>query len=493
MTALPLALACGVVFTVFAAPAVRAQGSPEPVASRSARLDGAALVVGVERLRAQAPPARHARTDAQVMARVATRTLGFPAPRVRLLTDERAGARDLEDGLAWLATNASQDGSVWVYFSGHGAVLDDGAAALVPWDADPLAPAQRALPLSRVVDALAAMPGREKVVLVDACFTAGGPRALFPEGARPLLPVAPLSAYERAGVVVLAASGRDGLAGASARGPHGRFTWHLMVGLRGAADQDADGVVTFAELASFVTRAVSAEARLAGQTQRPWSTLADLGDRPVVIEPGLGDRVESAHVVAPAPPPTVALGPEPASVLASESAPPPQAVALGPDPDLAPAPASADWQWGLETAMAFRGADPNHVGDDSLLGIARLAFREGAVGPFTFWLEGALGAGNLDRDPLPDGEPREDTFTFWLHALQSVRYPLWTRSAPSGWLPDDLASIDLGLGGFASGPDAGLLLRANVNLLWLIFGAAYAYGDIIGGSWTASGGVRFSL
>ena len=52
------------------------------------------------------------------------------------------------------------------------------------------------------------------------------------------------------------------------------FTHFLLEGLRGAADEDGDGVVTFQEVAAFVAGKVSAET--AGAQTPGWSGLGDV-------------------------------------------------------------------------------------------------------------------------------------------------------------------------------------------------------------------------
>jgi serine/threonine protein kinase len=52
---------------------------------------------------------------------------------------------------------------------------------------------------------------------------------------------------------------------------HGLFTYHLLRGLRGAADRDGDGRVGVAELFEFVAEAVETDAKQLGFSQKPWN------------------------------------------------------------------------------------------------------------------------------------------------------------------------------------------------------------------------------
>jgi uncharacterized caspase-like protein len=64
-------------------------------------------------------------------------------------------------------------------------------------------------------------------------------------------------------------------------GGHGVFTHNLLEGLRGAADANSDGIVTFAEAADYTTRQVSDET---SGRQNPSRT--GLGDVPLSVAGG---------------------------------------------------------------------------------------------------------------------------------------------------------------------------------------------------------------
>lgn len=132
------------------------------------------------------------------------------------------------------------------------------------------------------------------VVLLDACRSA----SLFTERGVDL--TAEIQALEtkasQASLGVLTAARSDRPAGESASLHGGVFSHVLVSGLAGAADADADGLVTYGELAAFV--AVHTE-RLTGQ--RPWfepphgrliEVAADLrGGTSLVLDASVGGRV----------------------------------------------------------------------------------------------------------------------------------------------------------------------------------------------------------
>lgn len=259
--------------------------SPSAVLSRSNRKAGLALVIGVERYRSTIPEAKHARNDAEVFADFANKTLGIPRSRIRVLLDDRASSLDISDMLdVWLKQNATADSSIWIFFSGHGSPsLEDGAPVLVPHDAAPEDVARRGLPIRVLLEKIAALPARERFVVLDTCFSGLGDQSVIPEGKRPLLAVQAVKALPD--VVLMAATDSKGTSGAARNAAHGLFTFHLLNGLRGSADSDADGKVSVAELARYVRARVTAESRELNALQVPRFDIGSHGEVAVVEEP----------------------------------------------------------------------------------------------------------------------------------------------------------------------------------------------------------------
>lgn len=176
-------------------------------------------------------PLRHAVHDAEAFAEVFT-TIGG-VDRARALVLREPSPDRIREATAMLAAGVAEgrargeEAEVVVYFSGHAddrGLLPSGVR--VGWDH--LGPALRALDVAL------------GVVVVDAC------------GAGALLSEAGASARSAArrrqgGEVVLVSSGAEEASQESVRLGGARFTYHLLVGLRGAADRSADGRVTLRE------------------------------------------------------------------------------------------------------------------------------------------------------------------------------------------------------------------------------------------------------
>ena len=181
---------------------------------------------------------RHAGADARRFADVLTRLGGVTPDRATVLVD-RPPAEVLAAIRRAAAAAASAPGDevmVIFYFSGHG-------------DAEDLHMGGERLPLAALASALDAVPAGVRLEILDACRSR--PRA---KGLRRVEPFAIALDDRRDGprgrVVMLASSDGEDAQESDVLGG-GIFTHYLVSGLRGAADRDGDGQVTFDEAYSW--------------------------------------------------------------------------------------------------------------------------------------------------------------------------------------------------------------------------------------------------
>lgn len=253
--------------------AAPAQSPAAPATMPKSTTDGTnawAVIIGIERYREKLPAATGAEADAQLFAAYARETLNVPESNIKLLVGERASRADLTGALTeWLPRNATAPGGrVYVFFSGHGAPnVEDGAAYLMPYDANPTYIKSSGFAVRALQDTLASLERQQAFVFLDACFSGVGERTVLAEGTRPLVPVKAVQPVER--VVTFAAAGANETTGASADGKHGLFSAHLLAGLRGAADANADASIEAAELQAYVSERVQSDARRQNREQTP--------------------------------------------------------------------------------------------------------------------------------------------------------------------------------------------------------------------------------
>jgi len=250
----------------FVASIMSGAGAREPVEALSvdvdqipARVQGFerrtsyALVVGLGGYREESiPRLKHARRDAEVVAKHLTTLAGFPSENVRVLTDEHALLVDLQDTLEdWLPRQANASGIVFVYLIGN-AVLDAEGTdiILMPYEGRPDL-ARRGYSLNRLQEVLARLPSRLNLVLADLSFPAGDgkgdPRQL-PWGAR--------KPGDKRRTVVIGSSSTNGPSLSWDAGQHGLFTYHFLKAIRGQGDADDNGWVDVGEIITYLREQV---------------------------------------------------------------------------------------------------------------------------------------------------------------------------------------------------------------------------------------------
>lgn len=240
-----------------------------------------AFVVGIETYR-DVPAAVGAAHDAKAFSSVATRSLGIPEQNVIVALNDRASKSDIEKHLNWLRANVRKNDRIFFFFSGHGAPEPStGTSYLLPYDGDPSALEQTALPLRTILERLNQTSAREVLAIVDSCFSGAGGRSVLPAGARPLVRV---NQEKPTGKLALftAASGSQ-ISGPAHGEASGLFSRYVVSALAtGQADMDGDGSITLSELAAWVTPRVEREARRDSREQTPTlqlgSTLKDASD-----------------------------------------------------------------------------------------------------------------------------------------------------------------------------------------------------------------------
>ena len=177
----------------------------------------------------------------------------FRAENVHRLTGAKATLANIKLELeSWLPSVAKEDDRVFVYFAGHGFV-QGGRAYLAPYDLDPKNIAGTGYPM----DTLGSVAGSKikskwKVLVTDSCHSGA------------ITPDADAVAYNRSlldlsrSMFSLTAS-RDRERSFESKdwgGGHGIFTYYVVKGLEGAADENGDGIVTADELADYARRNV---------------------------------------------------------------------------------------------------------------------------------------------------------------------------------------------------------------------------------------------
>jgi hypothetical protein len=260
-----------------APPAESVAAAPEP--------ERWAVVVGIGAYDNAAIPRLALTTpDAEAIYRALVEEGGFKRENVLLLTDRterKPTLRTLKWALGtFLARSARKGDTVVIFFAGHGAPeVDVGgrerdglAKYLVPLDADPDDLYATGLPMDEFETIFSRIEAERVIVFLDACYSgAAGGRTFASRRTRALNVddgFLQRLVQSRGRVIVTAARAAEVSVEVRELG-HGLFTYYLVRGLKGAADTNADRVVTLQELYQYVEQEVTRHARTIGANQHP--------------------------------------------------------------------------------------------------------------------------------------------------------------------------------------------------------------------------------
>lgn len=245
------------------APVIASDVDKVPESRTLPRKNAYAVVVGIEQYRQKLPRADFAAHDAQVVNDYLTKAMGLQEENVALLLNDHAGRTDIEKYVEkWLPNRVEKGDTVFIYFSGHGAPNPKtGEAYMVPYDGDPAYIDTTGYPLKRLYETLANLPAKEVVVMLDSCFSGAGGRSVIAKGMRPMGLSVETPVLAKGRTVVLAASSGDQVSSTYDAKGHGLFTYFLLKGLRGEADQNKDGAVDLQEVFDYLEPQVERVAR----------------------------------------------------------------------------------------------------------------------------------------------------------------------------------------------------------------------------------------
>ncbi|MEH3143820.1 MAG: caspase family protein [Methylobacterium frigidaeris] len=292
--------------TLLAPPALAAPDA----AAFSDNADSVAVVIG-NRSYKQTVPVDYAHNDAEAIRSYLVQRLGYREGNVFVLRDATLNEfnqvfgteRNPQSGRLWRTAREGRS-NVFVYYSGHGVPdLASRQPFLLPEDGNPnqgesgysLETLYRNLDLvKRKIG-----PGRQLVVMVDACFTGETGR----KGESLLAVSAPGFAPSRpkpeSGIVRVVATSGATPANWDEANRLGLLTSRFLMGVSGLADAkdhqgDGDGQVQWPELKRYLRREVEEAARRAsGREQVP-----EVDDAPIVLQASLPVEAVSRGVAA---------------------------------------------------------------------------------------------------------------------------------------------------------------------------------------------------
>lgn len=227
-----------------------------------------AVIIGISKYKnpQKVTPLKYAAADAKAFYEFIKTPVGggFDDDHIRLLLDEQATVQAVRSALGTFLKKAVRDDLVYIYFAGHGAPEPNNPSNLyfLTYEADPGDLFGTALPMDQITYILQKHIFAERVVvLTDACHSAGiggslggtrGGENAINQYVRELARTKPGRA-----VITGSRTGEYSQEGKRWGGGHGAFTHYWLEGLKGAADADANGIVTLGEAFDYTSRNVA--------------------------------------------------------------------------------------------------------------------------------------------------------------------------------------------------------------------------------------------
>ena len=244
-----------------------------------------AIVFGIESYK-NVPGVSFAKRDATWMKKYFENILGIPKNRIYYKTDTDVGQAEFskvfsEDG--WLDKRVKEGKTnLYIYYAGHGAPdMKKNKAYLIPYDGDPNYASQTGYEMDKLYEQLGNLGAASVTVFLDACFSgANRDNEMLLADARPVFMEVDESATRD--VTVFSAAGGKEISSAWPEKKHGLFSYYLMKGMRGEADENNDNQITVGELGDYVKEHVSDMAGMLDREQTPG--LRTLDEKKVLVQ-----------------------------------------------------------------------------------------------------------------------------------------------------------------------------------------------------------------
>ncbi|MBI1899161.1 MAG: tetratricopeptide repeat protein [Acidobacteria bacterium] len=218
---------------------------------------GYALVVGIGEYRnlPETGQLRYSERDAEAIYSILISPEGgnFRFENVHKLIGPKATLANLKHELeTWLPGIAREDDRVFIYFAGHGFVRG-GKAYLAPYDIDLSRIASSGYPMDTLGNVIGSrVKAKWKVLLTDACHSG----AINPDADVQAINRSLMDLNKSLFSFTASRDRERSFESPDWGGGHGIFTYYVVKGLEGQAEESGDGIVTADELAEYVRRNV---------------------------------------------------------------------------------------------------------------------------------------------------------------------------------------------------------------------------------------------
>ncbi|MDA9744091.1 caspase family protein, partial [Candidatus Pelagibacter sp.] len=233
-----------------------------------------AIIIGIEKYENLTNlDAKYANRDAKAFKAYATRALGIKPYNIKMLIDDKAKrGNTLEAFKIWLPKMAGKgDKDIYIFFAGHGLASENGKDLYVlPQDGNAKLLDDTAITRLELISLIKKVNPKSVTMFFDTCYS-GQTRdeeMLVASLLRPIQ-IIPEEQDTPDNFTIFSASNYDQVSGGIEEAKHGMFSYYLMLGLEGNADENKDKKITNGELIAYLKDNVSLEALTQNREQDP--------------------------------------------------------------------------------------------------------------------------------------------------------------------------------------------------------------------------------
>ena len=246
-----------------------------PLAIKSKTNDNKlALIIGIENY-SDLVKASYADNDARYFKDYAKNTLGIKNDNIKLLLDENATFIKINKVLKkWLKSKVIPNKTeLIIFYAGHGLATQDGDKQdlyLLPQNADTDMLSISSISRNNLFKEISNLDPKSVTIFFDACYsgTSRDNKSLI-ASARPVKILKDVENDIPENFTIFSASQLNQMSSGLKNGEHGIFSYYLMKGLEGLADQNKDKKITNGELQAYMKSNVSQKASEWGREQDP--------------------------------------------------------------------------------------------------------------------------------------------------------------------------------------------------------------------------------
>ena len=233
--------------------------------------DAVAIIIGIQNYKL-IPKAEYANRDAQYFYDYAIRAFGIRQDNIKLMLDDEADVSGVLTAFQnWLPLKVQPGKTdVYIFYSGHGLPSTDGKSLyFLPVGVNKDFVSETAISQQRIIAALESLRPKTVTMFIDSCYSGQirtGETLLA--SARPVVLLADEAAYP-SNFTVFTASAANQIASSSPELKHGVFSYYLMKGLEGEADESSEGVITTLKLHNYLAERIPRFAITISRKQEP--------------------------------------------------------------------------------------------------------------------------------------------------------------------------------------------------------------------------------